>query len=122
MNTKILGNIGEAHAEAYLKKQGYKILERNFKNRIGEIDLIAEKGDVITFVEVKSRSSNKFGMPKDAVNFHKQFKIKKVAESYLLSAKKYYSKVSFDVIEYMPEEEIVHLKNCFWKFKKVLAK
>lgn len=113
MNTKILGNIGEAHAEAYLKKQGYKILERNFKNRIGEIDLIAEKGDVITFVEVKSRSSNKFGMPKEAVNFHKQFKIKKVAESYLLSAKKYYFKVSFDVIEYMPEEEIVHLKNCF---------
>lgn len=113
MNTKILGNIGEAHAEAYLKEHGYKILERNYKNKIGEIDLIAEKDKEIIFVEVKARSTEKFGTPKEAVNFHKQFKIRKVAESYLLSAKKYYSKVSFDVIEYMPDAEIVHLKNCF---------
>lgn len=113
MNIKVLGNIGEAHAEAYLKKQGYKILERNYKNKIGEIDLIAEKNEEIVFVEVKSRSSNKFGMPKEAVNFQKQFKIKKVAECYLLNKNRYNSKISFDVIEYTPNKEVVHLKNCF---------
>ena len=62
MNTKILGNIGEAKAEAYLKECGYKILERNYRAKFGEIDLIAEKDKVITFVEVKSRANKSFGI------------------------------------------------------------
>ena len=113
MNNKILGNIGEAIAEAYLKKHGYKILERNYRLKIGEIDLIAEKDNGISFIEVKSRSSKKFGTAKEAVNFQKQFKIRKVAEYYLMKAKKEYFYVNFDVIECYSNDEIEHIKNCF---------
>ena len=122
MNNKTLGSIGEAIAEAYLKKHGYKILERNYRLKIGEIDLIAEKDNGISFIEVKSRSSKKFGTAKEAVNFQKQFKIRKVAEYYLMKAKKEYFYVNFDVIECYSNVEIEHIKNCFWKFEKVLAK
>lgn len=113
MNTKILGGIGEAQAENYLKQKGYDILERNFRSHIGEIDIIAGKKDEIIFVEVKARSSNRFGRPVEAVNYHKQFKIKKTAESYLLAQKKYFSKIRFDVIEYYPDGTVNHIKNCF---------
>lgn len=113
MNTKILGGLGEAHAENYLKKNGYKILERNYRTKIGEIDLIAEKDEMVVFVEVKARVNTKFGQPKEAVNFHKQFKIRKVAEEYLLRTKRLKRKTSFDVVEFIPPDEINHLKNCF---------
>ena len=113
MNTKILGGLGEAYAENHLKKNGYKILERNYRTKIGEIDLIAEKDKTVVFVEVKSRVNTKFGLPKEAVNFHKQFKIRKVAEEYLLRTKRLGDKTSFDVVEFIPPDEINHIKNCF---------
>ena len=113
MNTKILGDKGEIWAQNYLVKQGYIIIENNYHSKIGEIDIIAKQGEEIVFVEVKTRSSDKFGKPSEAVNFQKQFKIKKTAEVFLLKSKKYYSKVRFDVIEVYPDEKIVHLKNCF---------
>lgn len=79
--TKIKNNIegkkGEIKAVLFLKQHSYKILETNFKNKIGEIDIIAEKDGVIVFIEVKNRSTYRFGRPIEAVDFRKQNKIKK---------------------------------------------
>ena len=113
MNTKLVGNKGEALAEAFLKDNGYKILDRNYKLKFGEIDLIAEKDNIISFVEVKYRSTNMFGLGREAVNYKKQTTIKKVAELYLLNKKLTEKDISFDVIELKSDDEIEHIKNCF---------
>ena len=80
---QLFGKKGETLAAKYLKKQGYRILETNFKNTIGEIDIICQDGDEIVFVEVKSRKNKKFGEPKEAVTSSKKKKISMVAQSYL---------------------------------------
>lgn len=78
-----LGQQGEEVAVSYLKAHGYKILERNFRCRSGEVDIIAEeKGDLV-FVEVKSRSSKQYGNPAEAVTARKQVQISKAALHYL---------------------------------------
>lgn len=114
--TKIKNNIegkkGEKKAVLFLKKHGYKILETNFKNKIGEIDIIAEKDGVIVFIEVKNRSTYRFGRPIEAVDFRKQNKIKKVAEIYLMIKNKYYNDVRFDVVE-VSNDNLEHIENAF---------
>ncbi len=78
-----LGQQGEEAAVHYLRSRGYKILERNFRCRAGEVDIIAEeKGDLV-FVEVKARSSNRYGNPAEAVTPRKQRQISKAALCYL---------------------------------------
>lgn len=109
---KIEGDCGEIRVANFLKARNYKILETNFKNKIGEIDIIAEKDGVIVFVEVKNRSTFSFGRPIEAVTFKKQNTIKKVAEIYLMIKKKYYNDVRFDVVE-VSDEEIEHIENAF---------
>lgn len=113
MNTKILGASGEQQALEFLKEKGYKILETNFSNKIGEIDIIAKDKEFVVFVEVKARSTKAFGLPSEAVNFHKQQKIRQVALSYLKS-KKILEKVQcrFDVVEVLGDE-IRHIENAF---------
>lgn len=113
MNTKILGASGEQQAAEFLKEKGYKILETNFSNKIGEIDIIAKNKEFVVFVEVKARSTKAFGLPSEAVNFHKQQKIHQVALSYLKS-KKILEKVQcrFDVVEVLGDE-IRHIENAF---------
>ncbi len=114
--TKIKNNIegkkGEIKAVLFLKKHSYKILETNFKNKIGEIDIIAEKDGVIVFIEVKNRSTYRFGRPIEAVDFRKQSKIKKVAEIYLMIKNKYYNDVRFDVVE-VSNDNLEHIENAF---------
>lgn len=61
---KIVGNVGETWAQNYLKKKKYKILEANYKNLIGEIDIIAKFKDTYVFVEVKTRATSEFGLPR----------------------------------------------------------
>lgn len=80
---KLMGDKGESFACNFLKKKKMKILERNFQTALGEIDIIARDKNEIVFVEVKTRSSNKFGEPKESVNEHKQNTIRKVAKIYL---------------------------------------
>ncbi len=65
------GALGELKAEFFLKEKGYTIIARNFKCRLGEIDLIATHHDTLIFVEVKTRASLQFGQPYEAVNLHK---------------------------------------------------
>lgn len=114
--TKIKNNIegkkGEIKAVLFFKKHGYKILETNFKNKIGEIDIIAEKDGVIVFIEVKNRSTYRFGRPIEAVDFRKQSKIKKVAGIYLMIKNKYYNDVRFDVVE-VSNDNLEHIENAF---------
>lgn len=80
----LTGRIGEEIALKYLKENNYKIIERNFRHKkLGEIDIIAEDKNVLVFIEVKTRKSEKYGSPLEAVNTCKQKKIKKMAEYYL---------------------------------------
>ena len=108
----VKGKYGEALAENYLRKQKYKILERNYKNKIGEIDLIAEDKNVLVFVEVKYRTSAQFGLPSEAVNYYKIQKIQKTAILYLQTNKLEDAEIRFDVIDILGEE-ITHIKNAF---------
>src|SRR5271165_3433808 len=83
MSNKSLGNYGESLAQQYLKDQGYRILEINFHNKIGEIDLIAQDGKTICFVEVKTRQSTVQGQPYEAINYWKIRKLSQMASIYL---------------------------------------
>lgn len=83
MSNKDLGNWGENLAIKFLKKRGYKILAQNYRNRDGEIDIIAKKNSIIYFVEVKTRSSTFFGWPEEAIGEKKKEKIEYLANCYL---------------------------------------
>jgi len=98
-SNKITGNLGEALAEKYLIDIGYIVLDRNFRYKTGEIDLICKDGDCITFVEVKARKTNRFGEPCEAVTPLKQLKIYKTAEVYIMKKKLYKYDFRFDVLE-----------------------
>ena len=112
VKNKIEGTGGEILAVNFLKKKKYKILETNFSNHVGEIDIIAEKDGVIVFVEVKRRQTLQFGRPIEAVDTRKQNKIRKVAEIYLMLNDKSLADVRFDVIEILGDE-INHVENAF---------
>jgi len=80
---KTLGQLGESMAVNYLKKHKYSIVETNFRTRFGEIDIIAQEGDILVFVEVKTRSGKDFGLPQEAVGFKKQNKMVRMALKYV---------------------------------------
>jgi len=80
---KVLGARGEDLAVRYLKKKGYKVIERNYRCQWGEIDLVARQGDTLVFVEIKARTSSDFGLPQDAVDRFKQEKLVQVARAYM---------------------------------------
>lgn len=84
-NKREIGASYEKIAADYLKKHGYEILEYNYRNRNGEIDLIAREGEYLCFVEVKYRKNGANGSPFEAVNRKKQKVISKVAKYYLLT-------------------------------------
>ncbi|MDI6604699.1 MAG: YraN family protein [Thermoanaerobacteraceae bacterium] len=120
MNNKIVGNLGEKIAEKILKNSGYKIIDKNFKCSIGEIDIITEKDNNLIFIEVKTRTSIKYGCPSDAVNFYKRNKIIKVAQTFIMLNKKYINfSIRFDVFEIFLKpstfelNKINHIKNAF---------
>lgn len=79
MNKRKTGQEQEAKAACFLKTQGYQILERNYRCKKGEIDLIAREGQYLVFVEVKYRSTNESGLPEEAVDLRKQRQISRVA-------------------------------------------
>ena len=114
--TKNLGNAGENFAARYLEQHGYKILEKNFRVRSAEIDIIAQIGDVIVFVEVKTRSNTRHGLPAEAVNFRKQKKIIKAASVFLQDEKYFDSPCRFDVMEIYSDGvkfTARHIENAF---------
>jgi putative endonuclease len=114
---KILGKKGEDLAAAYLKeRQGYKILHRNYRCVLGEMDIIAKDQDVLSFVEVKTRGSAKFGIPQESVNKRKQHQLSKVALEFINRYKVHHAKARFDVVAVylLPDDERVELiKDAF---------
>ena len=109
---KITGQCGEDAAALLLKKKGYRILEQNYKNKIGEIDIIALDNDTIVFIEVKTRSDDFFGAPSEAVNQKKREKYYKVALEYLTKTSNTDSLCRFDVVE-IENGKINHIDNAF---------
>jgi putative endonuclease len=84
INRRQIGTDYESCAAEYLKAQGYEIVERNFRCRTGEIDIIAREGEYLCFVEVKYRAGAGCGSPLEAVNYHKRQKILGVAKYYMM--------------------------------------
>ena len=111
--TQKIGKFGEEEARKYLKKEGYKILDRNFSCKMGEIDIIALKNNEIIFIEIKTRTNNNYGLPSEAVSKSKLRHIYKTAEYYLYIKNLQKQNVRIDVIEiYIINKkiEINHLK------------
>lgn len=113
MYTQRVGRFGEDEAEKYLKQKGYKILERNFSCKRGEIDIIALDKNEIVFIEIKARISLKYGLPSEAVTKYKLKHIYKTAEYYLYSRNLQNENTRIDVIEvYIQNRQVIinHLK------------
>lgn len=115
MYNKEVGNFGENLAARYLNLKGYKIIKKNFRTKFGEIDLIAKKEEILVFVEVKTRSSNKFGEPSEAVNFIKTTKIIKTANYFISYFNIFDYNIRFDVIEIFIDKfpRINHIIDAF---------
>lgn len=106
-----LGFFGERKAVKYLKKKGYKIVCRNYKCPFGEVDVIAEQGDTLVFAEVKTRSSDAFGLPNEAVDRERKSRYVRSAK-YYFAGKSIERTVRFDVIEIL-NGKINHIENAF---------
>ena len=116
---KFKGSSGERIAEEYLKKEEYDILARNFRTRLGEIDIVASKGEYLVFVEVKARKSEAYGFPSESVTYAKQRKISMVASQYIKLNMYFGAAVRFDVVEvYLTEGRINHIENAFDSYLK----
>lgn len=103
METRLLGYYGEQAAVTYIRHKGdYHIRCCNYRNRVGEIDIIAEHGKTLVFIEVKTRLSDRCGRPGEAVEWRKQQKIAAVASSYLAQFELWDKPCRFDVIEVWP--------------------
>jgi putative endonuclease len=116
INRRIQGKAGEDLAARFLERNGLKIIERNYRFERGEIDLIAEEGDEIVFVEVKARHSTVYGSPEDAVTEEKQEQVHTVAEGYLFEHNIDNRPCRFDVvaIEFKNDKaEIRHIRDAF---------
>lgn len=98
MTRRELGGAGEELAAAALKRQGYKIVERNYVTPLGEIDLIAKQKGFLVFIEVKTRQSGRFGTPAEAVHPAKQAKLRRLADYYLKQRRLGEVPVRFDVV------------------------
>lgn len=98
LKRKKLGNKGENLAYSYLRKQGLEIIERNYRNNFGEIDIIAKDGDIFVIVEVKSKTNNLNGLPEEMVNYYKKKKLINTAKSYFVENQIDYPDWRIDVI------------------------
>ncbi len=111
LHNRKLGIKGEKKARKYLVSNGWKIVEKNYRTPFGEIDIIARKGDVLAFIEVKTRLSDYYGTPSEAVNYARK-------QRYISGAKYYFTNreieltVRFDVIEIFCGQ-INHIENAF---------
>ena len=117
-----LGDRGETVACRFLKEHGYKILETNYKCKLGEIDAIAQRDGRLVFIEIKTRTSERFGVPQEAVHPQKQEKILKLAAWYLKEKNLGDIPIAFDVVAVLWKEgqapEIRIIADAFGKEDK----
>ena len=112
VHKKVLGKKGEKLVEEYLKERGCKILKRNFRTPFGEADLVVEDCGEIAFVEVKTRSSDSYGLPREAVGKEKQRRYLKIAQTYWVKTGEE-PNARFDVAEVYADGKIEYFKNAF---------
>ena len=112
LHKKVLGRKGERLVENYLKKQGCKILKRNYRTPFGEADLIVEDGDEIAFVEVKTRESVSYGTPAEAVGKTKQQRYVQIAKFYWMETREE-PNARFDVAEVYGDGRIEYIKYAY---------
>lgn len=114
---QLLGQKGEVEASLYLQRKGYKIVATNYRCSFGEIDLVARYGDVLIFIEVKTRTNKNFGGPAAAVDYRKQVQISKVAHHYLVTHHCEDIDARFDVVSILSQKgkktQIEHISNAF---------
>jgi len=84
IGSKKLGNRGEDLAFEFLKNQGLEIIARNYRNKIGEIDIICREADIFVFIEVKTKMGNQLGSPEEMVGYRKQKKLKEITQMYFM--------------------------------------
>jgi putative endonuclease len=111
-----IGAKAEDAAVDFLKSKGYKILSRNFATKLGEVDIVARDADTYCFIEVKARSSDRFGLPQEAVSRSKQRQISKAALSYLKAKGLFDHKARFDVVSVIYSDDSPSfdlIKNAF---------
>jgi putative endonuclease len=112
-----LGRAGELLAARYLARSGFRILERGYRTRAGEIDLVAEEAGVLVFVEVKSRATLACGRPSEAVGPHKQRRLLRAASQYLLQHHASDRPCRFDVVEVLCDPagaaRVHHIRDAF---------
>ena len=113
MNKRQIGSIGEDMAVEFLKSRGVKILERNYQNRFGEIDIIGMEDNTLLFIEVKYRKNESFGYPLEAVGFAKREKIRKMARIFLNENRYYRYNIRFDCIGIIGSQ-IEWIKGAFY--------
>lgn len=106
-----LGRKGERMARRYLKRQGWKIVEKNYKCPFGEVDIVANKGGVTAFIEVKTRSDDGYGAPSQAVDVRRQSRYIRAAKYYFIG-RPMDCTLRFDVIE-VCRGEVNHIENAF---------
>jgi len=114
-NTRELGISGELKAGKYLEDEGYEILERNYRCRYGEIDIIAAKSNTLCFIEVKTRTTGSFLQPEESVDRFKLNHIKNCANHYIQQNNMEEYDVSFDVISIISNKtrmSLKHVRNC----------
>ena len=105
-----IGKKGESIAVRYLKKQGYKIVDQNYRSKAGEIDIIARDKKTLVFVEVKTRRSRSFGSPKWAVTPKKQKAISMAALYYLKMTNQTGANARFDVVSILAQGEVPQIE------------
>jgi len=109
LSKKALGNKGEELAETFLKKQGYRILDKNYRTRWGEIDILAQDKEEIVLVEVKTKTNSQFGEPVEEIDYFKRKKLCQLAQA--ISQKHPESNIRIDVVgikmEQKPQIELI---------------
>lgn len=115
--SKLTGALGEVLAGRYLRERGYRIVSANYRTRMGEIDIVAEKNGVLVFIEVKTRSEGMIALPSESVGREKQRRLVRAAGLYLREEPSG-RKTRFDVIEvYLDDadnlQKINHIQNAF---------
>lgn len=112
--SRSLGDIGEDKATAYLQNLGYRVISRNYLTKLGELDVVAIKEDILAIVEVKARKNYDYGRPSDFVNDKKQLRIKRTSEIFIKDKKLFDLQVRFDVCEVnLSNGQINYIENAF---------
>lgn len=106
------GKSGEVEAKIYLENIGYSLIEANYHNKIGEIDLIMTDGSWLVFVEVKYKTDDWRGKPEEMINNHKLSQVKRVAESYVFLTKPKQQKYRIDAVCILGKS-VKHYKNIY---------